>query len=237
MAVLPLDDMDKACREAEYAVKQLGAAGVQIFTNQNSRAVDSPEFFTLYDKLHELDAILWIHPARTAKQPYYAGEEIEKYELWWTMMWPIETTMAASRLGYAGLFQRCPNLKVILHHAGGMIPMEEGRLENGLKLYSTRTPPELQHLVESPVKDKVQIDEFRKFYADCATFGSQAAIECALHFFGPDHMLFASDLPFDPEDGFGYVRRTLRDIGHLPVSEELKDALRCQNALRLLNRA
>ena len=237
VAVLPLDDMDKACREAEYAVKQLGAAGVQIFTNQNSRAVDSPEFFTLYDKLHELDAILWIHPARTAKQPYYAGEEIEKYELWWTMMWPIETTMAASRLVYAGLFQRCPNLKVILHHAGGMIPMEEGRLENGLKLYSTRTPPELQHLVESPVKDKVQIDEFRKFYADCATFGSQAAIECALHFFGPDHMLFASDLPFDPEDGFGYVRRTLRDIGHLPVSEELKDALRCQNALRLLNRA
>ena len=91
--------------------------------------------------------------------------------------------------------------------------------------------------MESPVKDKVQIDEFRKFYADCATFGSQAAIECALHFFGPDHMLFASDLPFDPEDGFGYVRRTLRDIGHLPVSEELKDALRCQNALRLLNRA
>ena len=237
VAVLPLDDMDKACREAEYAVKQLGAAGVQIFTNQNSRAVDSPEFFTLYDKLHELDAIIWIHPARTAKQPYYAGEEIEKYELWWTMMWPIETTMAASRLVYAGLFQRCPNLKVILHHAGGMIPMEEGRLENGLKLYSTRTPPELQHLVESPVKDKVQIDEFRKFYADCATFGSQAAIECALHFFGPDHMLFASDLPFDPEDGFGYVRRTLRDIGHLPVSEELKDALRCQNALRLLNRA
>ena len=237
VAVLPLDDMDKACREAEYAVKQLGAAGVQIFTNQNSRAVDSPEFFTLYDKLHELDAILWIHPARTAKQPYYAGEEIEKYELWWTMMWPIETTMAASRLVYAGLFQRCPNLKVILHHAGGMIPMEEGRLENGLKLYSTRTPPELQHLVESPVKDKVQIDEFRKFYADCATFGSQAGIEGALHFFGPDHMLFASDLPFDPEDGFGYVRRTLRDIGHLPVSEELKDALRCQNALRLLNRA
>ena len=236
VAVLPLDDMDKACREAEYAVRQLGAAGVQIFTNQDGHAVDSPEFFTLYDKLHELDAILWIHPARTAKQPYYIGEDIEKYELWWTMMWPIETTMAASRLVYAGLFQRCPDLKVILHHAGGMIPMEEGRLENGLKLYSTRTAPELQHLVESPVRDKVQIDEFRKFYADCATFGSQSAIECALHFFGPDHMLFASDLPFDPEDGFGYVRRTLRDIGNLPVPDDQKDALRFKNALRLMGR-
>lgn len=235
-AVLPLDDMDKACREAEYAVEQLGAAGVQIFTNQEGRAVDSPEFFTLYDKLHELDAILWIHPARTARQPFYAGEDLEKYELWWTMMWPIETTMAASRLVYAGLFQRCPNLKVILHHAGGMIPMEEGRLENGLRLYSTRTAPEQQHLVDSPVKDKVQIDEFRKFYADCATFGSRAAIECAMNFFGPNHMLFASDLPFDPEDGFGYVRRTLRDIHGLSVPEAQKEGILSGNANRILTR-
>lgn len=236
VAVLPLDDMDKACREAEYAVTQLGAAGAQIFTNQNGRAVDSEDFFTLYRKLDELDAVLWIHPARTFKQPFYKDETLEKYELWWTMMWPIETTMAASRLVYSGIFERCPNLRVVLHHAGGMLPMEEGRLENGLKLYSTRTAPDMQHLVDSPIKGKVQVDEFRRFIADCATFGSRSAIECAIHFFGIENMVFASDLPFDPEDGFGYVRRTLADIEALPIPQEQKDAIRYKNALRILKR-
>lgn len=236
VAVLPLDDMDKACREAEYAISQLGAVGAQIFTNQNGRAIDGEDFYQLYDKLNELDAVLWVHPQRTANQPYYRDEQLEKYELWWTMMWPIETTMAASRLVYSGIFQRCPDLRIVLHHAGGMLPLEEGRLENGLKLYSTRTAPDQQQLVESPVKDKIQIDEFRKFYADCATFGSRAAIECAINLFGVSNMVFASDMPFDPEDGFGYVRRTLADIDGLSVSKEDKDAIRYKNALRILKR-
>lgn len=234
VAVLPLDDMDKACKEAEYAVTQLGAAGVQIFTNQNGKAIDSIEFYNLYDKLNELDSVLWIHPQRTVAQPFYQGETMEKYELWWTMMWPIETTMAASRLVYSGIFERCPKLNIILHHAGGMLPMEDGRLTNGLKLYSTRTAPDKQYLVDSPIKEKVQVDEFRKFYADCATFGSKEAIDCAGHFFGIDHILFASDMPFDPEDGFGYVRRAYRDVNALSISEEEKDAIRYKNALRIL---
>ena len=99
VATLPLDDLEKASKEAEYAVKNLGAAGAQIFTNQNGRPVDGEDFFQLYETLNALKALLWIHPARTMKQPYYYTVETEeRYELWWTMMWPIETTMAASRL-------------------------------------------------------------------------------------------------------------------------------------------
>ena len=235
VAVLPLDDMDKAAREAEYAVTQLGAAGAQIFTNQNGQPVDSEEFYHLYETLNALKALLWVHPQRTAKQPYYKNETEEKYELWWTMMWPIETTMAAARLVYSGLFQRCPDLKVILHHAGGLLPMLSGRIDNGLQLYGTRTAPDKQYLTDSPVRGLDQSAEFRKFYVDSATFGGAAAIQCGLSFFGTEHMVFASDMPFDPEDGFGYVRRTLADIDGLPISEADKEQVRCKNAQRLLN--
>ena len=235
VATLPLDNPDKACREAEYAVRELGAAGVQIFTNQNGCPVDGADFYQLYNTLNALKALLWIHPARTAKQPYYyTAEKEERYELWWTMMWPIETTIAASRLVYSGIFQRCPDLRVILHHAGGMLPMEGGRLDNGLKLYGSRTTPGREDLTESPIRDLDQGKEFRRFYADCATFGSKDAIACGLGFFGKEHMLFASDMPFDPEDGFGYVRRTLQDIDSLDISEEDKELLRRGNAARLL---
>lgn len=234
VATLPLDDTDKAAREAEYAVTQLGAAGVQIYTNQAGQPVDNAEFYKLFDKLNELDAVLWLHPARTSREPYYHCEAEEKYELWWTMMWPVETTMAAARLVYSGLFQRCPALRVVLHHAGGMLPMEGGRLDNGLQLYGTRTPANRQALTDSPIRGLDQGSEFRKFYADCATFGSAAAIRCGIEFFGLSRMLFASDMPFDPEDGFGYVRRTLADIDSLALTENEKDALRYQNALRVL---
>lgn len=235
VATLPLDNMEKASREAEYAIRRLGAAGVQIFTNQAGRPVDSADFYDLYHTLDRLNALLWIHPARTVAQPYYyRTEKEERYELWWTMMWPIETTMAASRLVYSGLFQRFPGLRVLLHHAGGMLPMEGGRIDNGLMLYGTRTAPSRGDLTESPVKGLNQGREFRKFYADCATFGSHAAIACGISFFGIDHMVFASDMPFDPEDGFGYVRRTLADIDRLAISESDKEKLRWRNAARLL---
>lgn len=234
VATLPLDDMDKAAREAEYAITQLGAAGAQIFTNRNGRPVDNEEFYKLFDKLNELDAVLWVHPIRTFQEPFYRDEPEEKYELWWTLMWPIETTMAAGRLVYSGLFQRCPNLRVVLHHAGGMLPMEGGRIDNGLKLYGTRTAPAKQYLTQSPVQGLDQGREFRRFFADCATFGSASAIRAGIDFFGIDNMVFASDMPFDPEDGFGYVRRTLADIDSLSLTDGEKDALRYKNALRVL---
>jgi len=233
VAVLPLDDMEKAAVEAEYAVKQLGAAGVQIFTNNNGVAIDTPEYFSLYKKLQELDTALWIHPIRTVHEPYYKGETLCKYELWWTIMWPVETTMAAARLAYAGLFQTCPDLRVVLHHGGGAMPMLAGRLENGLKLYSKRTAPDLSYLTDSPIKEKNQIAEFQKFYADCATFGSYAALDCALEFYGIGHMLFASDMPFDPEDGSGYISRTLDIIDRLDIPQQEKEDILHANAERI----
>lgn len=236
VAVLPLDDMDKAAREAEFAITQLGAVGAQIFTNRAGRPVDDEEMYKLFRVLNDQDAVLWVHPIRTYQEPFYPGEEEERYELWWTMMWPIETTMAAGRLLYSGLFQRCPKLRVVLHHAGGMLPMLGGRIDNGLQLYGTRTAANKQYLTDSPVKGLDQSKEFRKFIGDCATFGSASAIRLGIDFFGLDNMVFASDMPFDPEDGFGYVRRTLADIDSLPLSREEKDALLNKNALRILKR-
>jgi len=234
VAVLPLDNMEKAAAEARYAVKELGAAGVQIFTNLKGAPIDTPDFYYFYEQLAKLDTALWVHPIRTVNDPYYKNEQHSKYELWFTLMWPIETGMAVGRLVYSGLFQKFPDLKVIIHHGGGILPMLEGRLENGLKLYSTRTASNMQHLVESPIKEKCHIDEFRKFYADTATFGSRAAIECSLNFYGIEHMVFASDMPFDPEDGSGYIRMGIQDVNNMNISDEDKEKIFWKNAAGIL---
>jgi aminocarboxymuconate-semialdehyde decarboxylase len=78
------------------------------------------------------------------------------------------------------------------------------------------------------------LDYFKGFYADTATFGSRKAIEHAIEFFGVDHVLFASDSPFDPEGGPMYIRETIKILDALDVSEANRARLCHGNATRLL---
>jgi aminocarboxymuconate-semialdehyde decarboxylase len=81
---------------------------------------------------------------------------------------------------------------------------------------------------------KPHLEYFKGFYADTATFGSVGAMKCGLEFFGMDQVLFASDCPFDPEKGPGYIRETIRIIEELPISDEDRKKIFEGNARRLL---
>ena len=81
---------------------------------------------------------------------------------------------------------------------------------------------------------KRPFDYFKMFYADTATFGSVAATECSLAFFGADNVVFASDAPFDPEKGPMYIRETIKIIDNLNISEADRAKIYYQNAQKLL---
>ena len=78
------------------------------------------------------------------------------------------------------------------------------------------------------------LDYFKGFYADTALFGSVSGTQCGLDFFGVDQILFASDSPFDPEKGPGYIRETIRLIDELPISDEDRMKIYEGNTRRLL---
>ena len=63
---------------------------------------------------------------RSADIADYPTEERSLFEIWWTLGWPYESSVAMSRLVFSGIFDRHPNLKIITHHMGGMIPYFEG---------------------------------------------------------------------------------------------------------------
>jgi aminocarboxymuconate-semialdehyde decarboxylase len=75
---------------------------------------------------------------------------------------------------------------------------------------------------------------FKMYFADTATFGSRAAMECGLDFFGVDKIVFASDSPFDPEKGPGYIRETIRCLEELPISGEDRKKIYEGNARKML---
>jgi aminocarboxymuconate-semialdehyde decarboxylase len=233
IASMPMNNLDAAVAEIDRAIKDLKAVGVQFYTNVNEKPLDLPEFRPLFEKMSEYDLPIWIHPIRGANFPDYLTEEKSKYEIWWTFGWPYETSAMMARLVFGGYFDEFPNLKIITHHMGGMIPYFEGRVGPGWDQLGARTSDEDYSLILKKLK-KPHLDYFKMFYADTALFGSVSGTKCGLDFFGADNVLFASDSPFDPEKGPGYIRETIKIIEELPISDEDRKKIFEGNARRLM---
>lgn len=233
VATMPMNNTEAACAEAERSVKQLKAVGVQIYTNVAGKPLDEPDFQPFFDTVAKLDCPIWMHPTRTAKLPDYLSEDRSKYEVWWTFGWPYETSTAMARMVFSGLFDRHPNLKIITHHMGGMVPYFEGRVGPGWDQLGARTSDEDYSGVLKSLK-KPHLEYFKGFYADTALFGSAAGTRCGFEFFGADHVLFASDSPFDPEKGPAYIRETIRVIDGLDISDADRQKIYHGNAERML---
>lgn len=232
-ASLPMNDPDASVREADRAISDLGALGVQIFTNVNGLALDDPRFEPLFARLSELDRAIWVHPARTAKMPDYPGEDRSKFELWWVFGWPYETAIFMSRLIFSGHLDRYPRLRILTHHGGGMVPHFAGRIGPGLDQLGARTPDEdLTALARG--MPRRPFDYYKMFYGDTALFGAAHAVRCAIDFFGIDHILFGSDMPFDPEKGPQFIRETIANLDALGLSAADRRRVDEDNARRVL---
>jgi predicted TIM-barrel fold metal-dependent hydrolase len=233
VASLPLGDPDAAMRETERAVGELGARGIQLFSNINGKPLDRPEYLVLFDRMAAFGLPVWLHPFRGADVTDYASESRSLFEIWWTFGWPYETSVAMARLVFSGIFDRHPELKIITHHLGAMAPYFEGRVGPGWDQLGSRTSDEDYGAVLKRLK-KRPIDYFRMFYADTAVFGAYDATVCGLNFFGPERVLFASDAPFDPERGPMYIRETIAIVDRLPMPEADRQKIYWRNAVDLL---
>jgi predicted TIM-barrel fold metal-dependent hydrolase len=232
VASLPMNHPGAAEMELERAAG-LGARGVQLYSNVAGKPLDSQEFLPLFAELARRDLVIWLHPARGGDFSDYPGEDRSKFEIWWTFGWPYETSAAMARLVFSGLFDRHPDLKIITHHMGAMIPYFEGRVGYGWDQMGLRSSDgDYAELRRSMPRRPV--DYFKMFYADTALFGALAATQCGLAFFGADRVLFASDSPFEPEPGL-YVRETIRVIESLGLPAQDKERIYRGNAERLLN--
>jgi len=233
VAALPLNDADASLRELTRAVDQLGARGFQLFSNVCGRPISAPEFVPLFEAMARYDLPIWLHPYRGADFSDYKTEERSEYEIWWTFGWPYDTSAAMARLVFAGHFDRFPNLKIITHHMGAMAPYFEGRIGPGWDQLGARTS-DIDYAAVLKKLAKRPLDYFKMFYADTALFGAYDATVCGLKFFGADHVVFASDAPFDPEKGPMYIRETIAIVDRLPIDESDRERIYSGNAIRLL---
>jgi aminocarboxymuconate-semialdehyde decarboxylase len=192
-AALCLDNVDTALVELDRAIGQLGALGVQIFTNANGLPMDDPRFEPFFARMAALDRPIWVHGARMSSTPDFPGEADSRYGMWLALGWPYEMGLFTGRMVATGLFDRYPSLRILTHHSGGMTATFARRVSGA---HFDLGPP--GHDDERDAFQRLQhapSEYFGRFYAD--TSGqSPTAIKAALDFFGADRVLLGSDAPF-----------------------------------------
>jgi predicted TIM-barrel fold metal-dependent hydrolase len=229
VACLPMNNLDAALKETDRAIEELGMKGVQIFTPVNGRALDGPEFLPLFEKMAQHDLPVLLHPARNIHFADYPEEKESRYQIWQVMGWPYDTSVAMTRLVCTGLFDKYPDLKIVTHHLGGLVPYLDQRIREGFdKVGKTPEGKALfQRLKRHPH------DYLPMFYADTVTTGSIAALECGVAFFGEDRVLFATDMPFDTTGGSRYIGDTISAIRGMTASQATRKKIYERNARRL----
>lgn len=222
VASLPMSDMDASLREAERTIEELRFKGIQLFSSINGKPLDSPEFLGLYEKMALYDLPILIHPIKDREVPDYPGEKVSKYALFLSFAWPFETTLAMGRLVYSGVMEKYPNLKIVAHHCGAMIPFFSTRIQ----VVAAAGEGEIMKLTKPPV------EYFKRFYGDTVLGGNTSALMCGYAFFGAEHMVFSTDYPYPGAD-FG-VEAVIKAVQQMNVTDEEKNKIFSKNVRQLL---
>lgn len=132
-ATLPIADPSAAAKELERTVQQLGFKGAMINGVTQGRFLDDEFFSPILQRAEELDVPLYLHPAPPPEQVekvYFSGLDpglarILSIAGWG---WHAEQGLHTVRLIASGVFDRFPNLQIIIGHMGEMIPFFLARI-------------------------------------------------------------------------------------------------------------
>ena len=227
LCTLAMNNIDAALKETDRCLKDLKMKGVYLHTPVDEKPLDSPEFLPLYEKMVYYDLPIVIHPMRKISHPDYLTEKESKYGLWSMFGWPYDTTTAMARLVFSGIMVKYPNLKVVTHHMGGMVPYYAERIRQFTQI------PRLVNLKVNFTKE--YIDYFKMFYADTALYGGTKALELGTEFFGVDHIVFGVDFPLgDTEHGDRNYRQTINAIEAMNINDEDRQKIYMDNARKLM---
>jgi uncharacterized protein len=232
VASLPTNNVEASLAEIDRAIG-MGARGIQLFTNVAGEPLSAAKYRPIFARMVEHDLPIWVHPMRSVQFADYASESTSENEIWFSFGWPYETTACMTRLIYSGLFDELPNLKIISHHMGGMIPYFAGKIDLGFRQIFFGTPQ------RNPAAEEAGLEQhprkyYEMLYADTALNGEVAATRCGHAFFSTARCLFATDAPFCSEQGRGLIRNTIAAVKALEISDAEREMIFAGNAKKLM---
>jgi predicted TIM-barrel fold metal-dependent hydrolase len=211
---LPLPYLEPSLVELERGFDDLGLAGVMIQCSFGSTSVIDEQFDSLFEAMNRRGAVVLIHPSVTG----LCTPLLTDFRLMPSIGPVLEDTVVIGQLLTRHFPQRFPDLKLIVPHLGGALPMCAQRLNNQL----IRTWPDLP---EPPLVT------MKRLWYDTVTHGSTAALNCARDIFGIDRIVAGSDYPF--LEHYGGYRSTFTYLQEAGLSTADCDAVLFGNAQAL----
>lgn len=188
LAALPMQEPEAASAELERAVK-LGLKGANILSHVQGEYLDNEKFWVIFETAEKLDVPIYIHPREPVPQ---IAQLMVKYASMWSALWGFgaDVGLHAALLICSGVFDRYPNLKIMLGHMGEALPFWRWRMDNHWKR------GQLAKQVSLMPSDYMK----NNFYFTTSGMFFEPALLCALLSIGADNILFAADYPYETNE-------------------------------------
>jgi aminocarboxymuconate-semialdehyde decarboxylase len=199
LAAVPLQDLDAAAAELDYALGTLKFAGIEIASHVNGKSIGDPHFAPFFAEVERRGAAVFVHALRPAGQDRIVGPFPEQ-----AVCFPGDIALGCASMITGGTAARLPKLRIAFSHGGGAMPILLPRLEHAWKII----PKAKEALKEAPTTTA------RRFYYDDLVFDPKA-IRFLVEQYGASQILLGTDYPFNmgDTDPLGTLAKTGFDAG------------------------
>lgn len=169
--------------------------GVILGTTGLGKGLDDPQLVPLFEALASAKLPIFLHPHYGLPNEVWGERAAAEYGhvLPLALGFPMETTIAITRMYLSGVFDKVRELRMLLAHSGGTLPFLAGRIEScivhdGHLLREGKLTKD-RRTVWDVLKEQIYLD---------AVIYSELGLKLALEAGGADRVMFGTDHPFFP---------------------------------------
>ncbi|KXX75165.1 hypothetical protein MMYC01_208735 [Madurella mycetomatis] len=176
--------------------------GIILGTSGLGSGLDDPDMLPIFSALAESNLPVFLHPHYGLPNSVFGPRAADEYGhvLPLALGFPMETTIAVTRMYLAGVFDAVPKLRMILAHSGGTLPFLAGRIESCV-LHDQKFARAVKEGTRRTVWDVLR----EQVYLDAVVYsevGLRAAVEASGGGKeGAAKLMFGTDHPFFPPVG------------------------------------
>jgi predicted TIM-barrel fold metal-dependent hydrolase len=213
-AAVPTPDAAGAAEELERALTRLRFRGALLNGRTGTVNADAPEFDDLYGVAERLRAPLYLHPqspTAPVREQYYGGfDDAVAYAFAnHGIGWHYETGVQLLRMILGGVFDRHPELQVVVGHWGEVVLFFLERFSAGMGRAGLQ--------LDRPIADYFR----RNVWVTGSGVLSERYFRWTAEVVGVDRILYSTDYPYI-DTGDGKARAFLEQA---PFSDAEKDAI------------
>jgi len=217
-AALPLPDIEGALEELKYAYEVLKVDGIRFTTNAKGLYLGEAALEPVFEVLNQHKGVIYIHPVMPSVVPQnvLTGYPVPMMEF------IFDTARAVTNLILTGTVKRYPGVRIVVPHAGGVLPILVPRIHGILKV------------VRKP-EDRVDVfGGFRNLYYDTAGPSIMQQLLPLLNITDDTHLVYGSDWPFAPRQECMDLKGILMATDQ--ITDDQKRKVFHDNALELFPR-